>query len=159
VSKQKIQPGLALDFLTPEEFISGMDNHAGMLLKALGKNAIFRRHIIASACDATGNIRAVATPPDGFLWCVMAVNANASGGQAGNLNMYINDNNNQVNIIGIVATAANPTPLFFSNKQFILHSADTVIITNQAAYAANTQISVMFHCIEVPNSHEAQLLL
>lgn len=175
--KQKLIPNKDINFLSPEEFLAGMKDHTHTLLAALGRNARFvRRVALAEPVIPTGDVtkgmeaQVSFTPPDGFLWCVMASGSFFSGTYKFTTNV-IGVNSQYAGVgVGAVDMAStlytNPinTDLrFFSKNQVIVHPTDTLFAYASGVTDATGQISLplvaVLHVIEVPTSHEAQLLL
>lgn len=160
VSKQKISPGMMLDFVTPEELASHLDNQGTTILKALGKNAQFKRVVEATQSDANGNFVFPVGPADGFLWDVRAVAAVYGPSQdTVAIGMYFN-NNNSLNFVDSILEGDAISKHSYS-KTVIVHSNDNLVFAPLPTKnpSANSYVTVQLYVIEVPNSHEAQLLL
>lgn len=156
--RQKLSPGMMLDFVTPEEMASHFDNHSNTLLKALGRNAQFKRVINSASVSADGSVSIVSAVPDGFLWEVRAVTFSLPNGNTTNLVLSINDS---VSTLNFICSAAPGSLTTIPGKTIIAHSNDRLIATlsqNQVAIAG-LPCDVCLWVVEVPNSHEAQLLL
>lgn len=157
--RQKVHNNAMLDLLTPTEFSHGIDS----LIKKLSYNARFVRSL--STLDAlsgqnqsspTGVFNTVIGPPEGFLWSVMKLTVDTGG--AGKWQGYVNN----VTPANIVTATVDPTvspTVEFGKAQLLLHSSDKLIIANAGAGAPSYPVAVMVHAIEVPNHHEAQLLV
>ncbi len=146
--KQKVKPQGILDILTPGEFTDVMERHTDTLLTALGRNARFIRYIEQN----TDTNRAITiSPPDGFLWEVKAVIPATADGGADIIGMYFNQATGSNAIANLTCNVGMVT---FPGKTIIIHSTDNLVFQAQG-FIATIQLLV----IEVPNSHEAQLLL
>lgn len=155
--KQKLSPGMVMDIVSPEELAQHLDSHGNTLLKALGKNAQFKRAIGSAEADANGNVTVTMSPPDGFLWELKFIQSNISVNTNANFYVYINDIQN-INLFGYNSSGSSTSSFF---PKCVVHSNEKILIQLDPAVPAlaNTQISIQLWVIEVPNSHEAQLLL
>lgn len=159
--RQKVQPGIPLEVVTPEELVNHLRDNTETLLKRLGKNAIFKRVVITGQSDNNGVVTIEAEIPDGFMWSVMAVIVTGNSAANPNLGMYINDPTTLSNLVANIATTtseATPQVVFFSKNQVVAHSTDQLWF-HRTGTTANALWLVTMHVIEVPSSHEAQLLL
>jgi len=148
--KQKVQPQGLLDILTPSEFGDVMQRHTDTLLTALGRNARFIRYI-EQVLSSTQSLSI--SPPDGFLWEVKAIiPMTTSGLTTDTLPVYFN-NITPANLI--MALPCNSGIVNFPGKTIIVHSTDSLVFQSSGDLNATVQLLI----IEVPNSHEAQLLL
>lgn len=152
--KQKLQPQGILDFLTPQEFLDGMTRHNDMLLQALGRNARFIKYVEAVQTDAAGNFNIIISPPDGFMWDIRSALVHCTDNTmvAG---MYLN----QVGY-SYVLDSFNMNDTMQAHtygKSLVLHSSESVVFAPTTAKVGS--VSILLFVIEVPNSHEAQLLL
>lgn len=155
--KQKLSPGMMMDFVTPEEMAQHLDSHGNSLLKALGKNAQFKRAIGSAVADAAGNVTVTMSPPDGFLWELKFCQSSAPSASNMQFNIFINDSQ-PMNLFGFTTVGSVNTAFF---NKCVIHSNERIIIQSTAGNAtvANMQINMQLWVIEVPNSHEAQLLM
>lgn len=161
MAKQQVKPGGVLSILTPEELAQHLSDHTETLLRVLGKNAFLKRVVIQGQSDGNGNVLIDVPIPDGFMWSVMAVVVTGNSAANPNLSMFINDSNSLANLLANIAITSNeaaPQIVFFSKSQVVFHSAD-LLIFHRSGTTPNAVWTVMLHVIEVPTSHEAQLLL
>lgn len=163
--KQQVKAGGYLDALTPHELMAGLERHSETLLDKLGKNARFIRHVGNTQADGAGNFSYKIGPPDGFLWDVrgFSIAGNDSGAAADAL-VFINDSGSWANYIisqGISNATHNNYMQQLPGKFLVLHSSEVITFIENTPnnVPANAVLTFQVLAIEVPNSHEAQLLL
>lgn len=157
--KQKVQPQGILDILTPGEFTDIMQRHNDVLLQALGRNARFNRYIEQDVVGVGGALNFPISPPDGFLWELRGIIPSTSTGQTTEqVNAYYNQAIGS-NLIEILT--CNQGLVTLPGKTVILHSSDNLLFGQATANgpAAGVIVTMQLLVVEVPNSHEAQLLL
>lgn len=156
--RQKISPGMMLDIVTPEELAGHFESHANTLLNLLGRNARFKRVIDSAKVGADGTISVVSSPPDGFLWEIRGITIWQPSGDLNTMEFFINDSSSSINRYADVQPG---TLTSVPSKTVILHSTDQSIgiFQNPQVGLAGLSLAVCYWVVEVPNSHEAQLLM
>ena len=157
--KQEIRPGKVLNFLSPEEFLEHHTDQTNSILKALGKNAVFRRVIGNGPITATaiGTNRIAVGPEPGFMWDIRAVASFLPANAGINSGWYINDASTKLNLI-LAQLTNGGFNTGFGSRTHVLHSGDQLVFQCEAVPVAD-QGSIHVAVIEVPSAHEAQLLL
>lgn len=154
--RTKLRPGEMIETITEHELRDHLERNNDILLEKLGKNARFIRHVANVQADANGNFTLKLGPPDGFIWDVRGIVC-ASSATTTLFGVYYNDASSLVNVI---MPDAGLNELFTFSKQVIVHSSETLVFVQGTTSAgANAFVSVRLDIIEVPVSHEAQLLL
>lgn len=154
--RQRIKPGEFLDFLSPAELQEHLERHSDFLLTSLGKNAQFKR-VVQSWQDQT---EPYMSPPNGFMWSIMAGNAAYTGTGPTLTNAYINDPTGMALNLWFSMNFTNTGMTTFTKNAFVLHSNDQLfMLPGTGSYSSGSLLSVILNVIEVPNSHEAQLLM
>lgn len=154
--RQKIQPGMNVDFVTPEEMAIHFRDHTETLLNALGRNAIFKRVVFSGPVDSGGNIRITAACPDGFIWDLRGISLAGAANGLKPIAASMNESGNFVNLLANM-TIGNPITTFPS-KCIIVHATELIVISGNGLVTPDN-ITAMLWVVEVPTSHEAQLLL
>lgn len=150
-NRYAIHAGTVLEIPTIEDII---DPISGML-KSLGKNARFIRHINTTLASATGAWSLNFTVPQGFMWMVTTVTVDP-GNTTGTWQGYVNS----VTPINLVLNTQTGNVVYaYGKSQCILKSDDTLILNSVAAAVNNYSVGAMVQAIEVPIGHEAQLLI
>jgi len=157
--KQRIKPGEFLDFLTPEELIKHSEDHTQALLKAFGKNAAFRRVVVAGAVN--GGAFTINIPvADGFVWDVRAASVAGPNNATKAAGIFINEADplNFIASCNASTLAGLATPATIPAKTCIVHSGEQLVAQNITAWNPDN-VAIMISVVEVPLSHMSDLLL
>ena len=152
-------PQQSADTVTHHELIDELTRRSDLLLQKLGRNARFIRATETGIAGADPDDYLVLqfSPPNGFLWDIRMITTYAQ--QTGNWPAQVFLNGTEA-LNYIASTTYNNSYLLQFNKSLIIYPSDTLYVTNLngGIYEFDNCKATLF-IIEVPYSHEAQLLL